>query len=213
MARGFNVSEFRSEIAKKDILRTNRYLVEFFLPTGLVGLEDSEILTQTVRSMEFWVESATIPGTSMVTHDIRRYGYGPLEKRPVAPMFMDCTMTVLSDAQSDNWRFFKRWQQLVTNFEAREGIVGTQAPLRSNGNITNAAPYEVAYRTEYVSDVRIIAYDLEGNPAKIVVLREAFPINVGDIAVSWADNNSVMRFPVILSYLDFFTQDYYEEEQ
>lgn len=209
--RGFNVSEFRSEVEKRGMMRTNKYLVEFFMPTGMVDTEGSDEMTSTVRSLEFWVESSTIPGTNLITHDARRYGYGPIERRPVAPMFMDCTMSVVADAEGQNWQFFKRWQQIIANFDARNGmntVDSNTSEINYNGNITTADPYEIAYRTEYISDVRIIVFDLDGFPTKVVVLREAFPINVGDIAISWSDNNSIMKFPIILSYLDFFTSTY-----
>jgi hypothetical protein len=67
-----------------------------------------------------------------------------------------------------------------------------------NGN--GAAPFEVAYKDDYATRIEIIAYNQAANEFIKYTLEEAYPINVGDVQMGWADTDSIARLPVTFNY-------------
>lgn len=197
----FSISEFKAEISKKDSFqRTNKFLVTFAPPRVLIGYN-----TDVVRSMRFWALDVNLPGYAMASNEVRRYTYGPAEKRPFGPAFQDLNLTIMSDVGHSNWDLFHSWTQSIIPHDMRNGIDSTNTRV---GARTGAAPYELEYRQNYVTDLNIICYDEEGRATLQVVCREAFPLAVGDIDFSWADANKIALIPVTMTYVDW----YYEKD-
>jgi len=194
---GFNVNEFRSEITKKGILKNNKFLVRMYAPRGF-----NSSLSNTVRFLEFWCESANIPGVSLSATEVRRYGYGNIEKKPYVTMNNDVTMSFLGDAQGIIWTFFQQWIKLIVNYDMRNGITG------STGVTSGQAPFELSYKEDYAVDIHLSIFDDLGNEAIHVLLREAYPIFVGDIQLNWGDTNSIMRIPVTFAVYDWYNENF-----
>ena len=193
----FNVEEFKSRIAfKNSFQRTNKFLVTFAPPRVLLGRRQ-----ETIASMRFWAMTANLPGYAMASNEVRRYTYGPAEKRPFGPAFEDISLGIMSDVRQDNWDLFHTWTQAIIPHDMRNGIDSLNTPI---GQITRAAPYELEYRENYVTDLNIVAYDESGKATLQVVCREAFPLAVGDIDLSWGDSNNIAVFPVTMTYVDWY---------
>lgn len=206
--RGFNIQSFKSAIGPKDILRTNKFLMQFFLPPGLSNDPRLQEYMETTRYLEYWCEASNLPGYGVTTHDVRRFTYGPFEKRPFAPQFTDITVGFYSDGNGDIWRLMTRWLELVMNKDARQGI-NTQSGR--SYNIVYPA-YELSYREEYVTDIKLIVFNQMGDPVKIVNFREAFPIIIPDVPLNWSDTNSVLRLQVVFTFVDWYIEDYNPNE-
>lgn len=213
MSRGFNIGIFRSALNDRDnVLRPNLALVEFTIPLGLFGIDNFQRNVNTVQTMEYWCEGATLPEFIVVAHQAARYGYGAQEKRPFLPAFQDATFMFIGDGEDNNFRFFYQWINIITNADMRDGPIATPtdvAALSSNfqPKPVGMAPYELSYPIEYKTDVRIILYDVKGQPQRVVNLREAFPIMIGQIQTHWSDNNSYIRQPISFSFTDWYTQE------
>ena len=201
---GFNINEWRSEISRKDILRTNKFQMIFTSPKGL----QNEINTNdTIRTLEYWGEMGTLPGQLLATHDARRYGYGPNEKRPYVAVFTDLQLSFYSDAEGQIWKFFDSWLRLIVNSYAPLGldIANNQTTGVVINNGKTIAPYEISFREDYITDVQIRIFDNTGKIKKIANLREAYPIGMSDIQLSWQDTNTVMRLPITFCFTDWFS--------
>ncbi len=197
MAEGFNVNSFRAEVNRYNgILKNNKFLVRMYAPQGLAATT----LANTVRSLEFWCESSNIPGVSLNTTEVRRYGYGNIEKKPYVSQNNDVTMSFFGDAQGIVWSYFQQWMRLIVNYDMRNGILGNTGILR------NQAPFELAYKEQYGVDIHLYVFDDAGKVAIHVVLREAYPIFVGDIQLNWGDTNSLMRIPVTFTVYDWYNE-------
>lgn len=193
----FNVEQFKSRIAfKKSFQRTNKFLVIFAPPRVLVNRRQ-----ETIASLRFWAMSANLPGYAMASNEVRRYTYGPAEKRPFGPAFEDISLGIMSDVRQDNWDLFHTWTQAIIPHDMRNGIDSLNTPI---GQITRAAPYELEYRQNYVTDLNIVMYDESGKATLQIVCREAFPLAVGDIDLSWGDTNNIAVFPVTMTYVDWY---------
>lgn len=194
MAEGFNVSNFRSEINKSGIMKNNKFFIRMYAPKGLALTP----LSNTVRMLEFWCESANIPGVSLNVNEVRRYGYGNFEKKPYVSQNNDITMSFIGDANGIIWTYFQQWMKLIVNYDMRQGIRG------STGISSNQAPFELSYKEDYAVDIHLSVFNDKGDEAIHVVLREAYPIFVGDIQLNWGDTNSVMRVPVTFTVYDWY---------
>lgn len=204
----FDIGEFQAEIAQSGILRPSKFTVEFPVPNGLLGLDGSSfssvpiqnngVAVDTARRVSLLIESAPMPGTALATHEVRRYGVGHFERKPYVPIFTDINMVFRSDMDGNVWHFLRSWLRLAVNYEARDGF-----------NVASGIkPYqytsEVAYKADYAVDMQVTSYRDDGQVASSVVLREAFPIFVAEVPLSWAAVNDYIRIPVTISYFDLF---------
>lgn len=203
MAEGFNVNNFRAELSKKGVMKNNKFFVRMYSPRGFSnsGNRDAALLaSDTVRFLEFWCEGTNIPGVSLSTTEIRRYGYGAMEKKPYVTLSNDITMSFIGDAKGIIWAYFQNWIKLIVNYDMRNGITG------STGILRNQKPFELAYKDDYAVDIHISVFDDVGNESIHVVLRDAYPTFVGDIQLNWGDTNSLMRVPVTFSFFDWYNE-------
>lgn len=204
---GFNISTFKSSIAKNGgVMRNNKFMVRIPMPIGMFENAASgatSILTNTARVLELWCESTNIPGISLSTNEIRRYGYGNVEKRPYVAINNDVNFSFLSDSNADVWTFFQQWIRMIVNYDMRYGINANQ----NNGVLKGQKPFELGYKYEYCSDVEIIVFNENGKETLKVVLREAYPTFVGDIQLNWGDTNNIARIPVTMTVYDWYNVD------
>lgn len=149
------------------------------------------------RTLSFLCESANLPGVSLATSEIRRYGYGPVERKPYAPIFVDTTMTFLADASGVVQKFFYKWMNGIVKFdEMPYGPVG-------QAGFNTIAPFEVNYKEQYARDILITTVDESNNDIVNVRLRDAYPIFMGDINLGWGDTDSISRLPITFTYFNW----------
>lgn len=201
---GFNIEEFKADINKKaGLQRNNRFLMTFPTPAPLLKLSTQTGMQSNLeinRSIELWCESINFPGYQIMTHDVRRYTFGPVEKRPFAPNFGQLQCTFLSDGDGNIWNFFNDWLQVILPHDADRGI---NAKSR---RYTDADMYEVSYKETYITELNIYTYHENGDPIQNIVCREAFPTQIADIPLSWADTNNLVRLQVTFEFLDWFSR-------
>lgn len=199
MADGFNVNTFRSNITKNNgLLKNNKFMVRMFAPKGFQSSQRAQELTETARYMEFWCESANIPGVSLNVNEIRRYGYGTIEKKPYASLNNDINMSFLGDAKGAIWTYFQQWLRLIVNYDMRKGIIA------ETGMMPGQSPFLMSYKDDYAVDIYLYVFDDRNNEILTIVLRDAYPIFVGDVQLNWGDTNSLMRIPVTFTVYDWY---------
>jgi hypothetical protein len=191
-----DINKFRSTIsAKNGLLRTNKFYVEIGPPPMMAGAGN-----EVAKIIPFLTEATNVPGMSLATSEIRRYGYGPIERKPYAPVFTDQTFTFLGDGTGQVHQFFYSWMN---------GIVKSdRMPYSSFGvGYNGLRPFEVEYKSEYATDIRITVLDEANKKVIVVILHEAYPIFMGDTALSWADNDNIMRFPVTFTFFNWSLEE------
>ena len=205
MTSPFNVTNIIAEISKSGVLRNNKFQVEFSIPPSFLGKPGYEKLMGTNKVLSLYCEQCNIPGMALLTGDIRRYGYGPNEKKPYAPLFTDVSMALRGDAEGKVWAFMKEWSKSIINFEYRDGMTTKD----KNG----LYPFEVAYKYDpthnegYATTTSISVFDDTGTKTPIkVILREAYPIFVGDIPLNWAARSDYMRIPVTMTFFSWYSE-------
>ena len=136
--------------------------------------------------MQFRAEATHVPGIALQTEQVSRYGVGPSQAFPSNVAFEAHTIQFFDDSKTTIWKFFAQWINAIFNFAGG-----------SNGTSGN---YGVAYRADYVVDIKIHVFNTEGTLIKTVVLKDAFPLSLGEVALSWSEQSSLYKFPVTFGY-------------
>lgn len=210
----FNIEDFKAKL-RTGLLRNNKFKMQVGWINGMAGTPFFE----TSKDLEFYCESVDIPGAILQTNDVKRYGYGPMEKKPYMPAFADCRAVIRSDQEGKIFSFFRQWQALAVNYQmgARNGT--SQAITDKNGwtnpnpGIGGAAkqlltPYELGYKKNYATTVEIYMYSDDGKFQSGIILRDAYPVLTADMPLAWAQTKSYAQLPVAFSFVDmsFFSE-------
>lgn len=150
--------------------------------------------SEDVRNLAFLCESTNLPGVALATSEIRRYGYGPLEKKPYAPIFVDTNFTFFVDASGLVQTFFYKWMNGIVKFD--------EVHFGKHG-YDYIHPFEVNYKHRYATDIIITTVDESNRDIINVRLRDAFPIFMGDISLGWNDTDTISRLPVAITYYNW----------
>jgi hypothetical protein len=188
---GFNVQEFRSAIDRNGIMRNNKFLVTIPAPRILRGS-----LGKYERDMQFYCKTAPLPGIGILTDDVHRYGYGPVNRTPYGVVFNDAMMHFYVDSQQMVRRWFRLWIGAIVN--------PTSVAINRD---TGATPYEFSYKEDYAVDLRITAFDSEGNPKISVVMCDAFPNYISETYQDWDDKNTNMVLPISMTFRDWYEEN------
>jgi hypothetical protein len=187
----FNVQNFLSRVNEAGGLVQNnkfRLLVTpppIFRSSNNYDEETKANLSDGARTLEYFCSSASIPGVNLNTHEIRRYGYGPMEKRPYSASFADATFNVYFDSKRKNYDFFQTWISSIMDYDVN--------------NSTNSK-FLLEYKSEYQSTIDLFVHDNTGVIVGHYVMDEAFPISIGDIPLNWGDTNSILKIPVTFTF-------------
>lgn len=195
---GFNINNFISNINANGIMRNNKFLVRIPAPAGFTS---QNVLFETGRYLELWCDSANLPAAMLGTTTVRRYGYGHEETRPTTIQNSPMNLTFIADGRGAIWSFFQQWIRLIYNYDLSNGV------YKSNGVMSRQAPMDLAYKSDYAVDVEIFVFDETGKQIISVMLREAYPVALGDVQLNWGDTNSIAKIPTSFTYFDWFNTD------
>lgn len=183
----FNVSEMMATMnANGGFSKASKFLVRITPPASLFSNINNDFV--------FFCDSASLPGLSFQSDEIRMAGYGNTEKRPYAPIFQDVSVTFFNDTDGRVLSFLHLWQQSIYNFNDKTNPNATARKLVNN---TFAYP---GGTDGYYGTVEIIHYDDTKREIINYGLNEAFPISVGDIQLDWNMNDQLIKVPVTFSY-------------
>jgi hypothetical protein len=196
----FNINAFKFDIDTYSYLKTNAFEVYVFTPPILRDFELSNAgtpvsLFSVNRHLKMRIEQVTIPGMTIQSTDVRRYGIGTVQKMPVAAQaYGDITFSILLDGYGEIYHFWEAWLRKIYEFNGT-----TDSPA---GNVGNAFPsYVSEYKDQFSADMLIVVYDQFGNTIQKINLKEAFPSSMKDIQLAWA-SDGLMRLQVGISYTE-----------
>jgi len=170
-----NINEFKSRL-KGGGARANQFKVTMSFPGyAEVGGETSDL--------SYLCKATSIPGQTItaVTVDFRGR---QLKLAGDSRAFEDWGITVINDTDFKIYRAMERWMNGINNMTDNEGL-------------TNPLEYQV--------DIDIDQLDRDGNSLKNYKLRGAFPVSLGEIALSSESNDTIEEFEVNFAYQYFET--------
>jgi len=200
---GFNINNFKGKMSELGVLKSSSVYVQISPSSqfGLNGFNSFSEFGGMYEKLQFSAEATKLPGIRLATTEIRRHGYGVIEKKPYVPIFTDLEVVFRSDAKGDIYTFFQTWMKMIINFDGRGSINSV------NGVLPGQALYEVAYKENYMSTVVINLMDNNGSERIKIVLTEAYPIFLGEIPLAWQAVNDYVKIPVVFTFKDWYMEN------
>jgi hypothetical protein len=194
---GFDINEFRSNIlGESGLLKTNLFLVTIQFPAEFAQTQ-TQLMRITPRTLMMFTDQVSLPGISLGSEDqVRRYGTGVAEKMPFGVLFTDLSVNFLADGRGEILKMFHNWMKYIVNFDSRRN---------NNTGFNGADPYEVAYKDEYAAVMTIDVFNEGGDKIITYTLNDVYPLFLGEVGLSWADNDNIMKLPVTFTYSDWQT--------
>ncbi|CAB5221142.1 tail tube protein [uncultured Caudovirales phage] len=187
----FNITDITSAInARGGLAKPSHFFVTITPPRKLVTASYA-------REAMFFCDTATLPGMSYSSQNIRSPGYGTTEKRPFSADFNDVTCTFLIDSDGKVMDFFQKWMVLINNWG--KDATGVMAG-------TDLGYGEFAWPEEYEGTIDIHYFDPVGREIMVYKLIHAFPVQLGDVSVGWEQNDSLTKLPVVFAYQTWDTK-------
>lgn len=212
----FGVEKMKSFLNAYGVQHTNLFRVTIPIPgtefnflnyvrdnNGLMPPASIATIDPTTKSrvLQFYCTDINLPGVSFATSEVRRYGYGPYKRKPYTPIFADSTFTFLGDGQGIIHQHFLDWMRKIINYSVGSGaMAGTAGTSSRSGMLA----YEVEYEKYYsVNAIQIEVFDKAQGLSGLYYLYDAYPINIGEIALSQSSQDEIMRIPVVFTFRDF----------
>ena len=197
----FDINSFRSEMLFNDVLPSHSYLVTF-APFRLNYGENvplTRFVSEKRNTLMMRCENIVLPSPALLEEEnIRRYGYGPVEKIPYGVQFGDVTMTWVVDKNSEIIDFFHQWMNTIVMHDSKNAAIG---PGTTRPGLANYRPFEVGYKDSYANPiVRIYVYNRQQETVTEYEMYDVFPMNIQAMNLSWTDENQIQKLTVTFAY-------------
>ena len=134
------------------------------------------------NDLSFLCKSTTLPGQTITATTVDFRGR-QIKLAGDSRAFEDWSMTVINDTSFSIRNAFEKWMEKINN-------------MATNGGVTNPADYQ--------TDIIIQQLDRGETVLKTYTLINAFPVSLGEIAVSYDTNDSIEDFTVDFAY-EYYT--------
>ena len=179
---GFNIQEFSNKINQYGTLQNNKFIVTINKPQ----IFQSSALDAIFK---FRASSIKIPGVTLDLTPTFRYGVGPAQKMPKNVVFNDISITFIEMENAYIWNKFASWLNEIFDFSDR-GL--------------SSYKYTTQYKQYYVSPtIEIAIYSNDGELANTIVLKEAYPVSLNDVNLSW-NENTLMNINVNFTFKEWY---------
>jgi hypothetical protein len=150
-------------------------------------------------------ENVILPTPSLLEEEnIRRYGYGPVEKVPYGVQFSDVSMTWLVDSKSEIIDFMHQWMNTIVMHDSPNANMAQNVQQDGFRDKLGAYfPFEVGYKDAYTNPVvRIYVYNRQQEVVTEYELFDVFPMNIQSMNLAWADENQIQKLTVNFAYVN-----------
>ena len=147
------------------------------------------------RDIEFLCTEASLPGTTLATHDVTADYVGVTEKMAYRRIYDESIdMTFYVDKKYNVIEFFDGWIDFISGV----GRNGVREDYKST-----AIGYRMSYPREYKSNIYVTKFekDLRDNQLQYTFV-DAFPTSINSTPVTYAESD-VMRYNVSFSYVRY----------
>ncbi len=206
-SRSFAISNFRAELDSGSVLPSHSYLVTF---SPFRNSPDTLVLNQMMSAyrdpLTLRCENVVLPTLQLLEEEnVRRYGYGPVEKIPYGVQFGDLTLTWIVDRYSEVPDFFHHWMNSIVTYEAKGALMREGVSTRQG--LTSRGAYEVGFKDDYTCPVLTVnVYNQQLVAVADYVMYDVFPMNIQSANLSWAEENQYQKFTVTFAFTDMETR-------
>lgn len=190
----FSIARLSSQLNALDgLYRSNLYEVTISVAQSWwapLNLQNNEQLT-------FLCNSATLPGVQILASDHRRQSFGPFDRRVFGVQITDIPLTFMLDNKGFILSFFQNWMNNIVYYSPEDE--------HSMQVHTKAQKFEVNYRDNYECKIQIRTFDHTAQEIITYTLFEAFPFQLGDVSVAWAETDAFSLLPVQFTFRNYTT--------
>ena len=155
---------------KTDVARPNRFDVMIPIPVQLMAYYG------TAKNLTFRCETAELPSVTYETFEQKIYG--PTEKYPHQKNYNESTFTFMVSDDMSEKVFFDAWMELINP----------------------SSTYDFPYKMDYVTEITVNQYDVNGNVSYSISLDDAFPISVNQLDLDWSHVDGYHKLSVVFVY-------------
>jgi len=204
----FNVGVFKALTGYRGHLQNNKYDVRIYFESAKLGASfmsnftSGTVATRDVaRDLSYRCVSASLPGLTLKSSDVNRFGLGIQEKMPYSGNYTDISLSFTCDKFGAAYNFWYSWINYI--FAINGQITNsTTATGRTAGGMPRPF-YTTEYKDNYAATIVINVYDNNGFIAMQYVLYKAFPTSINDISVGWAENNQLMKITTNVTFREW----------
>lgn len=188
----FSISHFLNALGQ-DLGRTNRYRVQFSLPSGIklrgtdtsaglnnaaldVNIPEVNVNLNPNNLINILCKSAQIPGFTIQTTEHKQLST-PYQM-PISGNFSNMALTFYTNDSFDTHKFFRIWMDTVMNID---------------DNSMN-------FYNEYKTDIAIFVFSRADKPPYIINVYNAFPIELGQVQLDYGANDQLATCEVTFTY-------------
>ena len=204
-AQVFDINSFRSEMITNDVLPAHAFLVTF--SPFRVGFPENAPLNNFVvnkrNTLVMRCENVTIPTPTLLKDDdVRRYGYGPVEKVGYGVQFGDISMTWIVDNKAEIIDFMYQWMNTIVSHDSPNTNMARTTDINGfRPGLGGYNPFEVGYKDAYSNPiVRIYVYNRQNQTVTEYEMYDVFPQNIQTINMAWGNENEIQKLNVTFSY-------------
>jgi hypothetical protein len=182
----FNIDNFRTEINRSGIAKSNRFELQIYTPASLQSFANES------RIVNLYCEITNLPGMSISTKGLKLYG--PAYQRPISSEFNGeaINMTFYLDQGMNVKAFFDAWMFKTVNPNS----------------------FNVSYADQYVSTIKISQLDGKNNrearksdkETYSVYLEDAFPRAMSLVDLSASAVNQAGRLNMTFAYRRWYSE-------
>ena len=158
---------------------------------------DRVSITDIARDLSYRCVSASLPGLTLKTADVNRFGLGVQEKMPYSGNFTDISLSFLCDKYGAAYNFWYAWMNYIFKSTGQTTNIGNSSTTQ------NRTFYTTAYKDDYCATIIVTVYDSTGEVALEHVLFKAFPTSINDISVGWNNNNQLMKITTNITFREW----------
>lgn len=169
----FSINEFSASLPN-GLARSCNFDVTITPPRGM----------QTALPLHLKCKSAPDPGRTLAVHENRIYG--PMRRMVHNQLFNDAVLIFYISPDRAEKKFFEQWQDVAVG--PSRGLNGPRAGM-----------FDLGFYDDYIGQVDIKTYDDNGRETYVCSLREAFPLAIQDMGLSW-ENDGFVELNVMFAF-------------
>lgn len=194
------LSDIKANLLLKPSL-TSHFLIEVNPPIKKRDfkdyLTDNGVQYQADR-LHLSCSEATLPGSSLATHEINNDFHGSTERHVYRRLYDDrIDLTFYVDAE--NYmpiRFFETWVKYIVNESIAERDGGPA------GSRDGRYFYRMRYPNDYKGSLKVVKFERDYASQMLYEFVGAFPISISSMPVSY-DSSSLLKCTVSMTYLRY----------
>jgi len=202
-ARHYSVSDIKSRVL--NIAQTSLYHVDISPPENLkqfLQFSGRDISGDIISNIQLLCSEASLPGSSLATHEVINDYHGVTEKMAYRRIYDDTLdLTFYVDRNYNVIEFFDGWLNYISGEGSRRFSSGLDRQDFKSPYVNN----RVIYPNEYKTDIFLTKFEkdlyLAGSTMNYTFV-QAFPINIVSMPVSY-EQSQLLKCTVSFSYIRY----------